>query len=97
MLKNNVNVFKKKNIELINDDYLNKEKKYKNNLVFFDPPWSGIYYKIEESIDLYLRNKNIRDCPRSKSILKAPHNFNVSGLENVIVEKSIYHLLIIKK
>lgn len=96
LLKNNVNVYKKNNIKLINDDYLNLQKKYNNNLTFFDPPWSGIYYKIEKSIELYLGNINIKDCLNKKYIMKAPFNFNYSNMKNIHVEKLSSFLLIIK-
>ena len=96
LLKNNVNVYKRKNIELINDDYLNIENKYKNNLVFFDPPWSGIYYKIEDNIELYLGDTNIKEVLRNKSVMKAPYNFNYSDLKDIIVERLRSFILIIK-
>ena len=96
-LKNNVNVYKKKNIKLINDDYLNLKNKYKDYLTFFDPPWSGIYYKIEKSIELYLGTKNIKECLNKKYIMKAPYNFNYSNMKNIHIEKLSHFLLIIKK
>ena len=95
-MKNNVNVYKRKNIELINDDYLNIENKYKNNLVFFDPPWSGIYYKIEDNIELYLGDRNIKEVLRNKSVMKAPYNFNYIDLKDIIVERLRSFILIIK-
>ena len=96
LLQNNVQLYKKKNIELLNSDYLDVTEKYKNNLIFFDPPWSGIYYKIEEKIELYLGNKNIKECLNKKYILKAPFNFNYYDMKNINVVKLSYFLLIIK-
>ena len=97
LLKNNVNMYKKNNIKLINDDYLNLSKKYENYLTFFDPPWSGIYYKLEKSIELYLGNTNIKDCLNKKYIMKAPFNFNYHNMKNIHVEKLSSFLLIIKQ
>ena len=94
-LVNNVNTYKRNNIQLINKDYLNIKNKY-NDLIFFDPPWSGIYYKIEENIELYLGTKNIKDLLRKKSILKAPFNFNYHDLKNIHIEKLSNFLLIIR-
>lgn len=96
LLENNVNLYKKNNIKLINNDYLNLSDKYKNYLTFFDPPWSGIYYKIEKNIELYLGNINIKKCLNKKYIMKAPFNFNYSNMKNIHVEKLSSFLLIIK-
>jgi hypothetical protein len=96
LLENNVNVYKKSNIILINQDYLNVQKKYQDYLTFFDPPWSGIYYKIEKNIELYLGNTNIKKCLNKKYIMKVPFNFNYSDMKNIYVEKLSSFLLIIK-
>ena len=96
LLENNVNVYRKNNIKLINDDYLNLSKKYNNYLTFFDPPWSGIYYKIEKNIDLYLGKTNIKKCLNKKYVMKAPFNFNYYDMKNIHVEKLSSFLLIIK-
>tara|TARA_B110000483_G_scaffold37891_1_gene46682 strand:+ start:2278 stop:3873 length:1596 start_codon:yes stop_codon:yes gene_type:complete len=96
LLENNVNVYRKNNIKLINEDYLNLSKKYNNYLTFFDPPWSGIYYKIEKNIDLYLGKTNIKKCLNKKYVMKAPFNFNYYDMKNIHVEKLSSFLLIIK-
>lgn len=96
LLENNVNVYRKNNIKLINDDYLNLSKKYNNYLTFFDPPWSGIYYKIEKNIDLYLGKTNIKKCLNKKYIMKAPFNFNYHDMKDIYIEKLSSFLLIIK-
>jgi 16S rRNA G966 N2-methylase RsmD len=99
-LVNNINVYGRKNIQLICDDYLKIENKFVNDLVFFDPPWSGIFYKIENIMELYLGNTNIKEClkKQKKFILKAPFNYNYYDLKinNLIVEKLSSFLLIIR-
>ena len=99
-LVNNVGVYGRKNIELICDDYLKIENRFVNDLVFFDPPWSGIFYKIENIMELYLGNTNIKEClkKQKKFILKAPFNYNYHDLKinNLIVEKLSNFLLIIR-
>jgi len=96
LLKNNVDVYKRKNIELINDDFLNLQNKLKNDLIFFDPPWEGIYYKLKKKIELYLGDKNLKDVLNNKYIIKAPKNFNYKGMKNIHIEKLKHFLLIIK-
>jgi 16S rRNA G966 N2-methylase RsmD len=96
LLENNVKVYNKKNIKLINDDYLNLSKKYYNYLTFFDPPWSGIYYKIDKNIELYLGNTNIKQCLNKKYVMKAPFNFNYHNMKNIHIERLSSFLLIIK-
>ena len=99
LLKNNINVYKKKNIDLICNDYLKIQNQFKKDLVFFDPPWSGIYYKIEEQLELYLGTTNIKECLKkhSKFIMKTPFNYHYQDMKDIIVERLPSFLLIIKK
>jgi hypothetical protein len=71
-------------------------KKYINDLIFFDPPWSGIYYKIENNVELYLGNENIKKYLNNKYVMKAPFNFNYHDMKDIHVEKLSSFLLIIK-
>ena len=99
-LVNNIKVYGRKNIKVICDDYLKIENHFSNDLVFFDPPWSGIFYKIENIMELYLGSTNIKEClkKQKKFILKAPFNYNYHDLKinNLIVEKLSSFLLIIR-
>jgi len=61
-LKNNVNVYNFKNIELINDDCLMIIPTLKNiDVIFIDPPWGGKEYKKKSSIRLSISNINIEN------------------------------------
>ena len=82
-LKNNVDVYNLKNVEVHCDDFLNTYPKLKQDAVFFDPPWGGKGYKFKHSVDLYLSGKNISHVTKDLAkytkliLIKVPHNFNL--------------------
>tara|TARA_B100000886_G_scaffold339755_1_gene306200 strand:+ start:8791 stop:10548 length:1758 start_codon:yes stop_codon:yes gene_type:complete len=78
ILKNNLEAYNFKNYELLNMDSNNFRKNV--DLHFYDPPWSGIYYKINTNIDLYLSKINIANILKPNFCLKVPNNFNYSNL-----------------
>lgn len=113
-LKNNIKVLNLKNVESYNCDIielLNKREllnKIKNNkqsyLLYLDPPWTGVYYKLEKNIDLYFGTTNI--CDFIKNIdaidyicIKVPKNFNFSYLfylfDNIRIFKVIFCYIIL--
>ncbi len=73
-LKKNVELYFRKNVLTIKGDYTLLKDNYKTDLVFFDPPWGGIYYKINDKIDMFLSNINIVNILPNNFILKAPMN-----------------------
>lgn len=82
-LQHNLNVYERKNVNVILGDYtkLKGEMSYAEDTVyFFDPPWGGIYYKLETDMDLFLSNINVIDLLPKNFILKAPINYNISKL-----------------
>ena len=86
-LLNNIKVFKLKNVETLNMDY-NHYKRENNELVFFDPPWGGIFYKIEKKLELYLGSVNIKKYLVKNTIIKVPFNYNLKGIKNkYIIER----------
>jgi hypothetical protein len=65
--------------------------------LFLDPPWTGVFYKIEKNIDLYLDQINIIDFIKGiKSIkyicLKVPFNYNFANLYKEFYNIIIYRL-----
>lgn len=78
-LKHNVEQYKLNNVELINIDY-NEYKRDANELVFFDPPWGGIFYKLEKNMELYLGETNIKKYLVKNTMIKVPYNFNMKGI-----------------
>ena len=68
-------------------DY-NHYKRENNELVFFDPPWGGIFYKIEKKLELYLGSVNIKKYLVKNTIIKVPFNYNLKGIKNkYIIER----------
>ena len=99
-LKYNISLYKLKNVEVINTDTIEYMKKYKGDknkyCLFLDPPWSGVYYKTENELDLFLGNMNILDIIKmidTKYIcIKAPSNYNFKGLYKYFYNIIIYRL-----
>lgn len=74
MLKNNLDIYKFKNYKLLNmDSNLFNEKV---DLHFYDPPWTGIFYKMHVNMSLYLSKINIVDIIKPNFCLKVPYNYN---------------------
>jgi hypothetical protein len=106
VLKNNVDTFKRKNIKLINDDFLNLTESLTGDVIFMDPPWTGTFYKMYENMDLFLSDVNIIDIiPKLKCkmvALKLPLNYNIKGLLEKVGNLQIFKiygvmLVLIKK
>ena len=90
LLKNNLQVYGFKNYEVLNIDSINFNRKV--DFYFFDPPWTGILYKMNINMDLYLGNINIIDILPPNFCLKAPINYNISSLVSKFKNISIYNL-----
>ena len=94
-LKHNIQVYNLKNVETLNIDYNNYERN-NDEIVFFDPPWGGIFYKIEKNLELYLGSVNIKKYLIQNTIIKVPYNYNLKGIKNkYIVEKLKGFMLLI--
>ena len=115
-LKNNINVLGLKNIQIYNDDIvslLDNEKffrdiKYdeKTWCLYLDPPWTGVYYKLEKIVDLYFGDINVSDFIKKVNVkyicMKVPKNFNLSYLfdlfSNIKIIKVVYcYIVLIEK
>jgi len=112
-LKNNIRVLNLKNIQyynndiikLLNDKNILKDINFNkmNWCLFLDPPWSGIYYKLDKVIDLYFGNTNVSDFLKEVNVnyicMKVPKNFNFSYLfdlfSNIKIIKVIYCYIIL--
>jgi len=90
LLENNLQVYGFKNYKVLNINSINFNKKV--DFYFFDPPWTGILYKININMDLYLGNINIIDILPPNFCLKAPLNYNISSLLTKFKNISIYNL-----
>ena len=98
-LKNNIDLYGYKNCEVLNMDS-NKFNK-KADFYFYDPPWTGIFYKMQSKMSLYLGGKNIINIMKPNFCLKAPMNYNINELLTKYNNLSIYkiknYLIIINK
>jgi hypothetical protein len=74
--------------------------------LYLDPPWTGVYYKLEKIIDLFFGSTNVLDfikCINVKYIcIKVPKNFNLSYLfdlfSNIKIFKVVYcYIVLIEK
>jgi RNA cap guanine-N2 methyltransferase len=100
MLKNNISVYDINNIKLYHDSIISLMKQLNydplSTCLYLDPPWTGIYYKLEDSIDLMLDDMNIIDFIHSISIqyicLKVPFNYNIKSLFRKFKLIKLYNL-----
>ena len=100
-LKHNVSIYNLSNVKTYNENimkFMNKEKKKLNTsdtCLFLDPQWTGVFYSLETTIDLYFGSINVLDFIKSQSlkyiVMKVPHNYNFSDLY-----KSFYDIEIIR-
>ena len=71
--------------------------------LYLDPPWTGVYYKLEKIIDLNFGNTNVCDFIKNSNVkyvcMKVPKNFNFSYLfdlfDNVKIVKVVYCWIIL--
>jgi len=106
ILDHNIREYKLPNVSTFNDSIITFMGNIKDNCkhydpltfcLFLDPPWTGVFYKIEKNIDLYLDHINIIDFIKGiKSIkyicLKVPFNYNFADLYKEFYNIIIYRL-----
>lgn len=106
-LKNNISILKLNNVECYNNDIIkllnNKEILNKINYnetnwcLYLDPPWTGVFYKLEKNIDLYFGNVNICDFIKNANVnyicMKVPKNFNFSYLFELFNDIKIFKIV----
>lgn len=89
LLKHNLQVYGVKNVDLINGDFtqhLNDHNKEKHDndksVVIIDPPWGGLDYKKETSLNLKLGNHTMSDLVEKINadliVLKLPANHDLT-------------------
>lgn len=88
VLKNNIESFQYKNIELFHENYLNIGiENINEDIVFIDPPWGGKKYHTIKYFNIRLGKVpifkviNLLRCKGTNYVvLKAPYNTNVTNL-----------------
>ena len=86
-LNNNLKLYKLKNFKTYHNDYLKIQNELKQDIVFFDPPWGGLYMNKKDKIDLKLGDIPLHDIIQNFEILpigiiiKAPNNYLYEPLQ----------------
>jgi tRNA/tmRNA/rRNA uracil-C5-methylase (TrmA/RlmC/RlmD family) len=102
MLKNNMNIYKLKNVTCLNENAIDIIPKLteKVTVTFFDPPWGGKNYKESKQIDLIVGNKKVVDlissCPSKIVAIKAPFNAKIIGYTRVLYLKKYLVYIFVK-
>ena len=106
-LRNNINVYKFKNVETFRADATEwiKDKEYVGDVVFMDPPWGGLGYRREGKMRLSLSGISIEDItteimnkpkPPLMTVLKLPQNYDLDFLRSKLSNFKIEELKIRK-
>jgi 16S rRNA G966 N2-methylase RsmD len=90
-LKNNVKVFKLKNVTLHQGD-ATKLFRWKTDILYVDPPWGGPDYKEKQNLDLYLGKERLdefislilqQEWRPHYVFIKLPRNYAFERLQNL--------------
>lgn len=96
-LKNNIDVYKYKNINAINGNNLKELPNLKQDVIYADPPWGGPSYKKHLQLKLYFDNVELADFfnlfknSSKLHIYKVPYNYNIN---NFILKTKIKNITI---
>lgn len=90
ILENNLSCYGFQNYQLYHQDCLNFKKKA--DCYFYDPPWTGILYKMNTNMNQFLGNKNIVDVIYPNFCLKVPLNYNLKGLLQKFPSLQVHNL-----
>ena len=98
VLKNNLDVYKKRNVNIICDDYSNIYQTLNQDVIFMDPPWGGRDYKLVSKLKLYIGNYTVEDILNKliikMAIVKAPRNFDIDTFKNTVIAKEIIVIIV---
>jgi 16S rRNA G966 N2-methylase RsmD len=108
LLKHNLQIYDVKNVDLINDDFtkhlndhLETGQKNNKSVVIIDPPWGGLDYKKETSLNLKLGDFTMSDLATRIDadliVLKLPANHDLTEFNkfNHRVYNVINYLLVV--
>lgn len=99
-LKHNIKEYKLKNVKFHNGSIIPfmKDNKFDvlTTCLYLDPPWTGVHYKLENLINLYLDDMNVIDFIKEINIkyicLKVPFNYNFKYTFRKFSDIQIYQL-----
>jgi tRNA/tmRNA/rRNA uracil-C5-methylase (TrmA/RlmC/RlmD family) len=106
ILQHNIGLYQVRNATLFRQDttiFMKDDNRlnsigYNTNsfILCLDPPWEGVFYKINTQLDLYLSNINILDFLKEIDVkyicIKAPNNYNFTKLYQYFYNVTIYRL-----
>jgi hypothetical protein len=84
-LKNNVDIYDLKNVNVINGDTTIELKNLTQDVIYIDAPWGGLDYKKYPQLKLYLAKMELSDIfnkYKSKAkvfVFKVPYNYNINN------------------
>jgi len=93
-LKNNVEVFGLKNVDVMQGDST-KVYVWKTDVLYLDPPWGGPEYKTKTELDLYLGDERVdlfldrilkQDTKPDYIFMKLPANYHFDRLKDLPVK-----------
>ena len=90
VLKNNIDVYNFKNINLINGDTTKELENLEQDVIYIDAPWGGVGYKNAEHMKLYLGEMELSDLfnkfkkSTKMFLFKVPKNYDI----NYFLEKT---------
>lgn len=96
LLNINLGLHKIDNVQVYHNNYLEIYDKINQDIIFIDPPWGGVKYKLKSSINLFLANKCIIELCNELNdktkmiILKVPFNYNFNNFFKKIKYKKIF-------
>ena len=106
-LKNNIEAYNRKNVELHLGDCTEVMKELQHNVIFLDPPWGGPYGYAEEAMNIKLSNYTMADIineyNKSLIVLRLPKNYDYNSLiqgikvrrSTTVYSVSNYYLVVI--
>ena len=92
-LNNNIQVYGLSNINIYNEDCLNILYRLYSDIIFFDPPWGGKDYKLQNNLKLFISNRHIEDICLDIMlkqltrliVLKLPLNYDIIYLKTILI------------
>ena len=85
VLKNNVETYKLKNVNLFNSSTLDLISILKQDIVYIDAPWGGVNYRNHKQVRLYMDNQEISQIYLNNKnhaklfIFKVPKNYDFNN------------------
>lgn len=86
-LQHNINLYKRKNVRCIEGDYIQLMRSLHQDIVFIDPPWGGVGYRMHTRISLQVSNMDLSSIIVSllsqntwMIVVKAPLSFDIAKL-----------------